>query len=960
MAKANLQARDDALFPLLEKVEEFLTSERRVMLVLGDSGIGKSTFSRHLERQLWTGYKQGDPIPLYINLPFVDNPAHELVEKVLYYHNFLNNQILEMKQHRHFILICDGYDESQLKVNIHTTNLFNQPGQWKVKVIISCRTQYLELDYHSRFQPQPVDRCQSARPDLFQEAVLAPFSKAQIDDYVSRYIPLESRSWIKEAYMRILATVPNLMDLVSNPFLLTLALEAMPIIADREHNFSAVKITRVELYDAFVVYWLGVNKRRLESNALSSGDRRVFDQLLDAGFYSMGLGYSTRLAMAIFERQGGNAVVQYIHTHDSGTWKEEFFGLDPEVRLLQESSPLTRSGSRFQFLHRSMFEYFFSRTIYTPARSDADLDSDGDIGSPAFQLTDEPSILQFLSDRVKPDPDFEQQLRSVIDQSKTDPAAIIGAANAITILVKAGALFHGVDLQGIKVPGADLSDGQFDFAVFRGADLTGVNFARSWLRQVDMSMALLEGVRFGELPYLEVEGYIKDCAYSPDGKMLAMALVQAIVEIYDTTSWTRELPSPPTGQWIASSSEDGTVRLWDVSTGTQDSILPGRDDQVCSVTFSPDGTQIASATFLKVRLWEVSSSLSNVESQSPLDLAWKVTYSSDCRTVLSADGRGTVQKWDVKSGASDSISIQRLYLQSIRTRAFSPDGNQLAEGVEDFSILLWDLPSGAPGPILKEHTDRLYSLSYSPCGHRLASASWDRSVRLWDLRETEQSFLVAELDRSAESVAFSPSGRGLALGSFGGTTVNVFDIQSRTLTSFKGLTGQSNTVFAYSPHGQQLAIGTIEKSIHFWDLQSNKPNIVLKAHYGPIFCIAYSSCAQWIASCGSSDTVQLRHRQPGEAESWSFVTSVRGFFADVLDIAWNTVVPTEFITGCADGSVRAWRISNDGDGEGFVVKFLWGPKLSILCADGLALKDATGLSPIYQKLLVQRGAIEDV
>ncbi|KAF9295942.1 hypothetical protein BGZ88_001044 [Linnemannia elongata] len=1103
MAKNNLQARDDALFPLSEKVEEFLTSERQVMLILGDSGIDKSTFSRHLGRQLWTGYKPGYAIPLYINLPFVDNPVHELVEKMLHYHNFLNDQILEMKQHHRFILICDGYDESQTKVNIHTTNQFNQPGQWKVKVVISCRTQYLEQNYRSWFQPQPVDRYQGALPDLFQEAVLAPFSNAQIEDYVSRYIPLEPRSWVTEDYMQILATVPNLMDLFNSTTLL--------------------------------LHWFGVNKRRLEGNTLSVDDRTVFDQLLDAGFISMGLDYSTRLAKAIFEKQNGNAVVQYTDLADLKTWKAEFFGKEPEVQLLQESSRLTRSSSRL------------------PSADDSD-GAQGGSGSAGFQesdtsgllfsqdITTEPSVIQFLSERISPDPGFEQQLRNIIAQTKTDAVAIIGATNAITILVKAGVPFHGVDLQDIKVPGADLSDGQFDSADFRGADLTGVNLARSWLRHVDMSTALLEGVRFGELPYLKGESYIRDCTYSPDGRMLAMALEHAVVEIYDTASWTRihqlkghqsrvyclafspngqQLVSgcngndktvrlwdtisgdtlfvmdghiddvksvafspsaaqiasasydttvrlwdsqtgrdifilrghngpvmsitystdglllvsgsmdetirfwdprtgepgfvwspsfggvrslayspdghtlasghsdgglrlwhagsgeqgpvlhghsdevtgvafSPTGQWIASSSDDGTVRLWDGSAGIQVSILTGHDDQVCCVAFSPDGSQIASATYFKVRLWEVSSSLLSAKSQSRPSPAWKVTYSSDCRTVLSVDGHGTVQKLDVKSGASESFPLQRLDLQLITARAFSPDGKQLATGVEDFSILLWDIPSGALGPILRGLTNGVCSLAYSSSGRHLASASSDGSVRLWDLRDTEQSFLVAEFEGRVDAVAFSPSGHDLVFDSFSGTTVNVFDLESRTLASFKGLTGQWNTVFAYSPHGQQLAIGTFDKSIHLWDLQSKTPNVVLNAHYGPVYCIAYSLCARWIASSGSGDTVQLWHRQPGEKETWSFITSVRGFFADVLDIVWNTVVSMEFVTGCADGSIRAWRISSDGDDEGPVVKLLWGPNLSILCADGLVLKDATDLSPTNRTLLVQRGAIGDI
>ncbi|KAG0075091.1 hypothetical protein BGZ90_010196, partial [Linnemannia elongata] len=48
MAKANLQSRDDELFPLEENVQAFLASDRQVMLILGDSGAGKSTFNKHL------------------------------------------------------------------------------------------------------------------------------------------------------------------------------------------------------------------------------------------------------------------------------------------------------------------------------------------------------------------------------------------------------------------------------------------------------------------------------------------------------------------------------------------------------------------------------------------------------------------------------------------------------------------------------------------------------------------------------------------------------------------------------------------------------------------------------------------------------------------------------------------------------------------------------------------------
>jgi WD40 repeat protein len=1157
LAKANLQARDDDLFPLMENVQKFLASEREVMLILGDSGAGKSTFDLHLERHLWTDYKQGEPIPLYINLAIIDNPAHGLIEKELQFHNFSEEQIMEMKLHRQLILICDGYDESQLKTNLHTTNQFNRPGQWQVKVVINCRSQYLGQNYRSRFQPQPANRYQKSRSDLFQEAVLAPFSKKQIEDYVNLYVPLESRIWVPEDYMRILLTTPNLMDLVKNPFLLMLSLEVLPAISKSINDLSTVKVSRVHLYDAFVIHWLDVSKRRLESNALSVDERQIFDQLLDAGFAAMGVDFSTRLALAIFERQEGKAVVQYTHLRDRDTWKAGFFGQDPEVRLLQESSPLTRSGSQFRFLHRSMLEYFYSRTIYDPARLDDNNDAHAGTRSPVSQSIDtegplfkrnlltEPSIIQFVSERVNPDPDFKQQLRSVVDQSKTDATATIAATNAITILVKAGVTFHGVDLSDIKIPGADLSDGQFDSALFRGADLTSANLARTWLRRVDMNGAQMEGVQFGELPYLTGDSYIRDCVYSPNGELLAVGLEHAVVEIYDTTTWTRirqlqghfgrvccvafspdslqlvsgcsgddksvrswdiaggnsllvmrghiddvncvefspsgaqiasasfdqtvrlwcsqtgscmfklvghngpvtssryspdgrqlvtgskdgtvrfwnpetgeagvvwspsmgeigslayspdghmiasghgdgevqvwhtssgeEGPTllghsdeitgiafSPTDQWIASSSKDGTVRLWDPSTGTLVSILTGRDDQVCGVTFSPDGLQIASAVHFKARVWEVSSCLLNVESQTRLGSAWKVAYSPDSRDVLSVDDRGALHTWDSETGVP--TSYLNVWPKSTFTisRALSPNGQQLAIGVEDSSIRLCDIPAGAPGPILEGHSGGVCSLAYSPCGRRLASASRDGSVRLWELRDIERSYVVAQIDRVV-SIIFSPSGNCLVFDSSKETTINVFDLHSKTLLSFESLTGKWNTAFAYSPNGQQLAIGTLDtstldKSIYLWDLQSEAPSIILDARHDRVCRIAYSPCNRWIASCGFHNTVHLWYRQPGEVGHWSFVTSVRGFFADVLDVTWNPVVQMEFATGCADGSVRVWRISRADNGQDFVVNLLWGRNLRILCADDLVLKDAIGLNPIHHTLLVQRGAIDD-
>ncbi|KAF9081072.1 hypothetical protein BGX23_001340, partial [Mortierella sp. AD031] len=497
-AKPTLQAKDEVLFLLMEKVQEFLSSERQVMLILGDSGAGKSTFNRHLEHELWTGYKQGGPIPLFINLPAIDRPDLDLIGKQLKVYNFKDDLIQELKQHRQLI----------------------------PKMVISCRTQFLGPTYLDRFQPQSDDRYASRTIDLFQQAVIAPFTKDQIDEYIDQFrnntstwlLFGDQSIWSTKEYIDKLTAIPNLMDLVKNPFLLSLALKTLPMVVDTKQDLSRICITRVGFYDTFVAQWLEIDMRRLQNSNLSKEEHAAFNLLKDDDFVQSGIDYMKRLSAVLFKEQNGNPDVQYSHIRDKHTWKAEFFSPDPEVRLLRESSPLTRTGNLYRIIHRSVMEYFYSCKVYDPNNTNSynnefapqpPSPSTSLLGSisehPLSQrnLVAEPSIIQFLVERVQSNPVFKQQLLNIIELSKTDPLASRAAANAITILVKAKAWFNEAGLRGIRVPGADLSGGQFDSAQLQGADLVGADFTRTWIRQVNFSNARMEGVRFGELPFME-------------------------------------------------------------------------------------------------------------------------------------------------------------------------------------------------------------------------------------------------------------------------------------------------------------------------------------------------------------------------------------------------------------------------------------------------------------------------
>ncbi|KAF9899632.1 hypothetical protein EC991_008531 [Linnemannia zychae] len=515
-AKASLSVTDKESFPLMDRIEEFLSSDREVFLVLGDSGAGKSTFNRHLERVLWEAYKAGDQIPLFIDLPTLKNPENELITKYLKNYDFSKPAIQELKRDRQFILICDGYDEAQLSKNLHSTNMFNRSQQWNVKMIISCRSAYLGQNYQARFEPQPIDQYKTVKPHLFQEAVIVPFSSSQIEDYVEQFVQEtkvheQSNSpsvWSSERYMNTLKAIPNLMELVKNPFLLALSLKTLPDVAKDSPDFANLKLTRLNIYDAFICQWANVGKVRLRSMPLKAADEELLEEIIDDGFSLAVINFLKSLAASIFQEQNGHPLVEYNPRCHKGSWKNRFFGTDPEPTFLRQSSPLARVGNQHLFIHHSLLEYFYSRHIFD---AEAPLDI---TQHPLSQrnLVKQPAVIQFLAERAHCDPTFEKTLLQAIELSKSDRQASQAAANAITILVKAGIPFNSTDLQGIKIPGADLSDGHFDSAQLQGADLRDTNLRNVWLRQADLSKAQMVNVDFGELPYLQEDsaGYKRD------------------------------------------------------------------------------------------------------------------------------------------------------------------------------------------------------------------------------------------------------------------------------------------------------------------------------------------------------------------------------------------------------------------------------------------------------------------
>ncbi len=417
-------------------------------------------------------------------------------------------------------------------------------------------------------------------------------------------------------------------------------------------------------------------------------------------------------------------------------------------------------------------------------------------------------------------------------------------------------------------------------------------------------------------------------SFSPSGKFLAIGAGDK-VQLWDLAAsklW-RTLPVRdevfslawfPDERRLVTAGFHGGLSTWDLDTG-EFHVLNGHASTISTVTVDAQGDLIASTSYDgSSKIWDGATGRFLISSATRLALG----FTANGDAVLWQSGAGRFGYWPVarsRSFQNTRLSQRRLYAMSL-----SADARWLVTSDSD-NWRLWDVT--ARREVAFRHSPKAVTPIFRPNRRELLTLGPETLLR-WPLQFDsadgsvqvgEPQTLLIEPGVSFQRASVTPDGRWLAIAGHQQSYVIDLDDPSRVVAFSRG---RSQSFAAIRPAGDEVVIGSFFEGVTAWDAHTGKFDQTLATNRN---CpVVYSPDGRWLAASAPSEChlwdaaeLRLHHRFPSDAASVEggaiafsgeeLATFTAPQAEKILSLAWSAD-SSQLVALTSASGVQAWHL----------------------------------------------------
>ncbi len=303
--------------------------------------------------------------------------------------------------------------------------------------------------------------------------------------------------------------------------------------------------------------------------------------------------------------------------------------------------------------------------------------------------------------------------------------------------------------------------------------------------------------------------------------------------------------------------------------------LPSQGRQVCAQEIFGPGIAYAGRdrivqTLCNGEVVFLNAETGRIESRRHLvQSAPSVELSPDRKQLGVAVDDG-VALLDATTGAT----VRRFRRAGVKRLAFSPDGSRVA-GVTAAGVMVWTVKGGRSRLLIPAHGS-FADLTFSPDSRNLIVGACGcppdalEGVRIYDA-STGRLLRRLPGTRLMQAVELSPDGSRLATadwelgGGAGKSSVQIWDVPSwRRVRTIAALDGVQLSSLAFSPDGNELAVGGTDGTAGMWSLKTGEQTRAFLGHTSAINAIAFRPGGDEVATAASDGTARVWRATRGE------------------------------------------------------------------------------------------------